>query len=87
MLLLQQKVLQTIGDKAPLNFCKNQSVMTKIHNLNSNILPNECNCHVIHNRIQNACKILKYYLETILVKVYEFIIQTKLNKALKEFYE
>jgi hypothetical protein len=32
-------------------------------------------------------KMLKYYLETILVKIREFNIETKLNKALKKFYE
>ncbi|XP_050314689.1 uncharacterized protein LOC126749099 [Anthonomus grandis grandis] len=72
------------ADNASVNFGKKQSVMTELHKHNKNILPFDCVCHIIHNAGKYGQNVIRYDIETIVIKCYnEFSSSSKKLQSLK----
>ena len=76
------------ADNANVNYGKNNSVFTKLRDLNVNIVPAGCNCHIIHNAAKFACKALPVDIENVVIKVFnEFASSAKALDKLKKCFE
>lgn len=77
------------ADNASVNFGKHNSVFQKLREVNPHILKGNYKCHLIHNTLKNANKILStagYDAEAIVFKIYrEFSFSAKRADYLKEF--
>ena len=77
------------ADNASVNFGKHNSVFQKLREVNPHISKGNCKCHLIHNTLKNANKILStagYDAEAIVFKTYrEFSFSAKRADYLKEF--
>jgi hypothetical protein len=77
-----------IADNALVNYGKHNSVFQKLTAMNLSILKSNCNCHVIHNAVRNACKELTSDVENLILKVFsEFSNSAKKSQDLKEHSE
>ncbi|CAI6344579.1 unnamed protein product [Macrosiphum euphorbiae] len=76
------------ADNASVNYGKHCSVFEKLKNKKSNIIKANCNCHVIHNAAKHSMKVIKYDVETLVLKVFnEFSMSSKRVDELKECFE
>ncbi|CAI6376220.1 unnamed protein product [Macrosiphum euphorbiae] len=72
------------ADNASVNYGKHCSVFEKLKNKKSNIIKANCNCHVIHNAAKHSMKVIKYDVETLVLKVFnEFSMSSKRVDELK----
>uniref|UniRef100_A0A8C1TIM3 Uncharacterized protein n=1 Tax=Cyprinus carpio TaxID=7962 RepID=A0A8C1TIM3_CYPCA len=79
------------ADNASVNFGKHNSVYQKLKEVSPHIVKGNCKCHLIHNTLKNANRILSaagYDVESIVLKIYsEFSCSAKKVESLKEFCE
>lgn len=79
------------ADNASVNFGKHNSVFQKLKEVNPHIMKGNCKCHLIHNTLKNANRILSatgYNAEAIVFKIYsEFSCSAKRADSLKDFCE
>lgn len=76
------------ADNASINYGKNCSVFEKLKDKKSNIIKANCNCHVIHNAAKHSMKVIKYDVETLVLKVFnEFSMSSKRVEELKECFK
>uniref|UniRef100_A0A8C2HMQ0 Uncharacterized protein n=1 Tax=Cyprinus carpio TaxID=7962 RepID=A0A8C2HMQ0_CYPCA len=79
------------ADNASVNFGKHNSVYQKLKEASPHIVKGNCKCHLIHNTLKNANRILSaagYDVESIVLKIYsEFSCSAKKVESLKEFCE
>jgi len=76
------------ADNANVNYGARNSVYQKLSEASPSIVKANCCCHVIHNAGRNACKVLSYDVETLVLKIYaEFACSAKKVDHLKTFFE
>ncbi|KAL4099097.1 hypothetical protein QTP88_023584 [Uroleucon formosanum] len=76
------------ADNASVNYGKNCSVYEKLLKKKPSIIKANCNCHVLHNTAKHSLKLLKYDVETLVIKVFnEFSISAKRITELKDCFE
>lgn len=76
------------ADNAPINYGVHNSVYQKLLEKSLGVIKANCQCHVIHNAGRNACKMLSYDIESLVLKVYaEFSNSAKRVAELKIFFE
>ena len=76
------------ADNASVNYGKHRSVYQSLKDTNSNLVAANCNCHVLHNMAKFACKLLKYDVEGLVIKVFnEFSSSAKKVNELRECFE
>lgn len=77
------------ADNASVNYGKHNSVYQKLKEINPYIVKANCKCHLIHNTLKNANRILSaagHDVECIVLKIYsEFSCSAKKVETLKEF--
>lgn len=74
------------GDNANVNFGCNNSVFTRLHGENENILPLKCPTHLIHNSVHYALDRCPFDVENVVLKTYNFFsIHAKRSQILYEF--
>jgi hypothetical protein len=80
-------VISFCGDNASVNFGCHQSVFVELQKANHDLIGMGCLCHVLHNAVKNASKLLKVDIEAIILRTYsEFSSHSKRLEVLKEFY-
>ncbi|CAG5082887.1 Protein of unknown function [Cotesia congregata] len=76
------------ADNANVNYGVRNSVYQKLLEASPGIVKANCCCHVIHNAGRNACKVLSYDVEMLVLKIYaEFACSAKKVDHLKTFFE
>ena len=77
------------ADNASVNYGKHNSVFQKLKEVNPRIVKANCKCHLIHNTLKHANRILSsegYDVECIILKIYsELSCSAKKVESLKEF--
>jgi len=77
------------ADNASIHFGKHNSVYQKLKEVSPHIEKGNYKCHLIHNTLKNANRILSaagYDVESIVLKIYsEFSCSAKKVESLKEF--
>lgn len=76
------------ADNASVNYGDNNSVFQKLCLINHNLIKSNCNAHVIHNTGRNACKLLSFDVENLILKVFaEFSHSAKAVDILKTCFD
>lgn len=86
--LCLNNVVSYSADNASVNFGKHNSVFTRLKEGNSNLIKANCCCHILHNCAKFGFKLLKYDVESLVLKIYsDFSSSSKNSEELKTFCE
>uniref|UniRef100_H3AQW2 DUF4371 domain-containing protein n=1 Tax=Latimeria chalumnae TaxID=7897 RepID=H3AQW2_LATCH len=81
--LSMKNVVSYTADNAAVNYGKQKSVLAK-----TKLLQVNCNCHVLRNMAKHVCKLLKYDVEGLVIKVVnDFLSSAKRLEALKDCFD
>lgn len=81
-------VVSYSADDASVNFGKHNSVVTKLKEENENLIKANCRCHILRHCAKFGFKLLKYDVETLVLKIYsDFSSSPKNSEELKTFCE
>lgn len=89
---LEKKVIAFCGDNAKVNFGGitrggSNNIFQRIKSsINPNLIGVGCSAHISHNSLKNACEVLDFDIEHIIVKIYShFYLYTVRTENLKQF--
>lgn len=86
--LTLNNVVSYSADNASVNFGKHNSVFTRLNEEKTNLIKANCCCHILHNCAKFGFKLLKYDVESLVLKIYsDFSSSSKNSEELKTFCE